>query len=58
MSETQATQLKEPFTPKQLMPKTAELYKELTGDSSVDAAKYTIANLLPPFTADDISKYI
>jgi hypothetical protein len=56
MSETQTDPVKEPFAPKQMMAKTAALYKELAGDSSIDAAKHTIAHLLPPFTADAISK--
>ncbi|TGO25873.1 hypothetical protein BPAE_0071g00450 [Botrytis paeoniae] len=54
MSETQTVSVKEPFVPKQMMAKTAALYKELTGDSSIDAAKHAIARLLPPFTADAI----
>ena len=54
MAETPPPLATEPFTPKQMMPKTAELYKELTGDSSVDAAKHTITHLLPPFAAHAI----
>lgn len=56
MSETQTDPVKEPFAPKQMMAKTAALYKELTGDSSIDTAKHTITYLLPPFTADAIGK--
>ncbi|TGO90272.1 hypothetical protein BPOR_0071g00040 [Botrytis porri] len=37
-----------------MMAKTAALSKELTGNSSIDAAKYTITHLLPPFPADAI----
>ncbi|TGO45978.1 hypothetical protein BCON_0352g00040 [Botryotinia convoluta] len=58
MSETQTVPVKEPFVPKQMMAKTAALYKELTGDSSTDAAKHAITHLLSPFTADAISKNI
>ncbi|TEY85742.1 hypothetical protein BOTCAL_0013g00500 [Botryotinia calthae] len=54
MSETQTGLVEEPFIPKQMMAKTAAIYKELTGDSSIDAAKHTITRLLPPFTADAI----
>ncbi|KAF7929255.1 uncharacterized protein EAE98_005174 [Botrytis deweyae] len=39
-----------------MMTKTAALYKELTGDSSILAAKHAITHLLSPFTADAISK--
>ncbi|KAF5877901.1 uncharacterized protein Bfra_000064 [Botrytis fragariae] len=33
MSETQTVSVKKPFVPKQMMAKTATLYKELTSDS-------------------------
>jgi len=43
-----------PFTPKQMYPKTAALYNELTGNSSIDVAKHIVTKLLPPFTADAV----
>ncbi|TGO07390.1 hypothetical protein BTUL_0284g00050 [Botrytis tulipae] len=54
MSETHTMPIKELFVPKQMISKTMALYKELTGDSSIDAAAHTITHLLPPFTADAI----
>ncbi|KAF7893368.1 uncharacterized protein EAF02_000906 [Botrytis sinoallii] len=54
MSETQTALLKEPFIPKKMMTNTAAFYKELTGDSSIDAAKHAITHLLPRITADAI----
>ncbi|TGO43750.1 hypothetical protein BOTNAR_1313g00030 [Botryotinia narcissicola] len=56
MSETHTMPVKDPFVPKQMITKTAVLYQELTGDSSIDPVKHTISHLLPPFTADAISK--
>ncbi|KAF7909165.1 hypothetical protein BELL_0400g00030 [Botrytis elliptica] len=37
-----------------MMTKTAALYKELTGDSSIHAAAHAITHLLPRITADAI----
>ncbi|KAF7920229.1 uncharacterized protein EAE97_011570 [Botrytis byssoidea] len=54
MSEAHTMPVKDPFVPKQMMSKTAALYQELTGDSSIDTAAHTITHLLPPFTADAI----
>jgi len=49
-----STPLGSEFYPKQLYPKTAALYNEITGTATEDSAKWIIDNAIPPFTSDSV----